>query len=616
MASFLRPAFTAMAILLAQVTYGGVLRDSAMPLLEELNAALAACIDTDAASPDCGAIRCPACGEYHTRAAEAVWPLAYEASLTGNEERFRQAVMLGDWLVARQNRDGSWYETPDGRWTGTTTDQLLSLLLAYPLLQKGMSGKQKHAWRASMRGAADYLVEVMDNRFAYINYCATTSASLALYHSAFGGKKYLEKAQALAALCIGNMDSDALLEGEGDNAGDVKKGVDIGYNMEMSLWGLAEYASLTEDAQVWDAVVSSACRHLHFIYPDGTLDASAGLRSGKWILCGGSTSDGCHPLFALLSGEVPAFASAAVRNIAKLRECLTASGLVGSGTDYDGMRESPPCIYHTFAKAKSLAMALAWVKDDPEELVALPCDADTSVLYEGLRTAIVRNGGFRGTVCAYGYKSAKGGASKFMHRPSGGAMTLLWADEFGLVQAGSQSEYHRWEASFPDMPPMLPLTPRIESADGRFSNPYEFEARLEMEGDASCRVGGVLKDRDQTSSGVTYGIEYSFGEDCLIKTYSFAGGDVRIVEPVIVDEGTQVRRVDASTVSFTRGGQEITVSTESDRQPLEIDWAAAEMTFQLFPAVKALPLTVTPPVGDTVNVVFRIKRDVDENWRK
>ena len=269
-------------------------RETAFPLLQRLNECVVSYQNTDRACGEYGGIICPGENLYHTRAAEAMFPLAYEYSQTGNGERLEQTLSLAGWLIAQQEDDGSWKETPE-EWTGTTTDQLLMMLLTYPLVKDRLTRSADREWLSSMRKAADYLARVMDNRFASINYCATTAATLAEAQRLFREQSYLDKARSLARMIVSKMNLDRFIVGEGEREGPYKYGVDIGYNMEMSLWGLARYAQLSADEAVMNAVRLSSEAHLPFIYPDGMLDASSGIRSNKWTLYGSGTSDGIHP---------------------------------------------------------------------------------------------------------------------------------------------------------------------------------------------------------------------------------------------------------------------------------------------------------------------------------
>ena len=103
--------------------------------LTDLSRALLIRQINDPADPDAGAIRCDHCNVLHTRAGEAVFPFAAMFRITGDTAYASAAVRLGNWLIHRQEADGSWKETPE-EWTGTTTDQLLMMVLAYESLDQ------------------------------------------------------------------------------------------------------------------------------------------------------------------------------------------------------------------------------------------------------------------------------------------------------------------------------------------------------------------------------------------------------------------------------------------------------------------------------------------------
>lgn len=579
-------------------------QEKARSLLARLNSRIVQCQNADRRDPDYGGVWCPACGLYHTRAAEAVYPLAYEFAITGDRQRLRQAVAAGNWLIRQQQPQGEWLETPE-TWTGTTADQVLMMLLAYPVVEKYLTRTEQTEWLQSMKAASDYLTRVMDNRFASINYCATTAAALAEAYKRFGEPSYAEKARSLARMIVAKMNSEWFIEGEGARVGAYKYGVDIGYNLEMSLWGLARYAMLLDDDRVWEAVCRSARNHLGFVYPDGMLDLSAGIRSNKWIVCGSGTSDGCHPLFALLSRENPAYGAASYRNMECMERQFTRAGFLGFGPHYDAIFETPPCIYPTFAKAKSLAMAMDWSQSDPNPDVELPNDRDTSRWFRSLNVAVVRRGAVCATVTAYGYKASDGASSKYMHRPAGGAMSVLWFEGWGLAQASSQTEYHRWEPmSFPVMPEIESLTPRIEMQIGqdRYTNLYEYDATFDLESKADsvvCSAGGRLRNRDQRPCGVAYGLSYTFQKDVLTKHYEILrqteSEPVRIVEPIVWQPDLEIRRVDDSRIDFVSRG--MTLRVEAKGAALRVDADASAKYVQPYPALKAIPVVMDVP-GD------------------
>lgn len=577
----------------------GELERRAFPMLQRLNAAVVERQVTDRTSPEYGAVYCPGCGVFHTRAAEAVFPLAYEYSRTGSTERRDQAIAVAEWLFRRQESDGSWLETPE-TWTGTTTDQLMMLLLSYPILEKSLTRAERKRWKSSMTAAADYLERVMSNNFASINYCATTAATLSQAWLLLGKDTYRWKAMELAAMIVAKMDNDWFIEGEGEKIGRYKYGVDLGYNLEMSLWGLARYALNTGDEKVLDAVRKSAERHLWFILPDGTMDISAGIRSNKWSIFGSGTSDGCHPLFAMLSAENPAYITAAVRNISKMEECFSSCRLLGQGLMHDevmGSRE--PCIYSTFTKAKSLAMAMLWCVEDNDASAPLPTDSDGIHIFETLQMAVAREGAFCGTVTGYNYKAPKGPASKYMHRPAGGSMSSLWVEGYGLLQASSQTEYHRWEPmSFPEMPADIRcLTPRLETViyGTTFTNLYEYSSRFRFE-DGKVTVSGCLCDRSGARSGSEYTVSYQFSDGTLTKSYAILGGcGSELIEPFILYPDVEITLVSDSEIEFRRNGVGVRISCS---HPMKLEYD--DRYRQVYPSLKAVPITIEMSSPDCV----------------
>ena len=224
-----------------------------------------------------------------------MYPFTVAYKIIGDEKYLISAMSLTSWLIDQQQNDGSWKETPE-EWTGTTTDQLLMMVLSYNNIKDKLSDDEVLRWKNSMEKAADYLTLVMSNSFASINYCATTTASLSAVYQIVPNEKYLIKAKDLARTIIAKMDKDGFINGEGGKVYNSKSGVDLGYNLEMSLWGLGYYSKLTNDLVVRNAVLNSLKNHLYFIYPDGSMDNSWGIRSNKWTTYGSATSDGCQSI--------------------------------------------------------------------------------------------------------------------------------------------------------------------------------------------------------------------------------------------------------------------------------------------------------------------------------
>lgn len=590
----------------------------ALRMLTELNASLMRYVNSDKNAPDYGAVYCPHCKLYHTRAAEAVYPFAFEYRQTGDKNYLQTAIHMGNWLINQQQENGSWLETPE-EWTGTTTDQVLMMALAYPILKPHLSKKEQLSWLQSIEKAGDYLVEVMSPQFASINYCATTTASLMVVHQWVDKPSYRDKARELAYQVIAKMDQDYFLTGEGGRVFGVKYGIDLGYNLEMSLWGLALYAKLAADSVVMEHVEKSLERHLFFIYPDGSMDASWGIRSNKWTCFGSGTSDGCQLLFGLFADKNDQYRTAAIRNLHFLRTCMK-DGIIGFGSLYNEIFDSPPCIYPTFAKAKNMAMTVAFTKADIGETPELPLDKRGIHYFPTLNLTLARTAQWCTTISGYTYKDPAGDRTKYMHRPGGGSVCNLWLQGHGYFQASSQTIYKRWEPmSFPDIPTPLPLTPRIEfdSSLGSFTNLYEYDALMtysDQMGEFYISTLGELKNCKQQEGGMAYRLLHQITDQSISKEieliYHDARQPIRIIEPVIHYPGMEFIQLDDRTVRIQTKDKQIELQVLTDHVTLELG-ADKEKYQWSYPALKAYPIVLHVPcdphdIRKTIRFIYRI----------
>ena len=609
------------------------LADESQRTLTDLVRALRRLQIDEAESPDAGAIRCPACNVLHTRAAEAVFPFSVLAARTEDAEYADAARRLAAWLFRQQQPDGSWKETPE-EWTGTTTDQLLMIALAYERLGGRLDAGERVLWTSAMRAAADYLTATMDPSFASINYCATTAAALATMNRLMPDARWAVKARTLAWQVAAAMDEDGFIGAEGERAFDHKYGADVGYEMDMSLWGLALYATITGDSAIRERVVHAVRTHLAFVYPQGAIDGSWGIRSNKWTTFGSQTADGSQILFALTARDEPRGLTAAARNLAYLRTMMR-DGLVGYGPDFWGLADAGilkglsgapvPCIYPTFARAKNLALTVE--QDVPATLVAGPLPADEPSwmrLFPTVDVAVVRTARVMGTVSAYRYKDiGKRDRSKYMHRPTGGALSSLWMEGYGFVQVGSQTAYERWEPMhFPEAPGIRSLTPRIEMTTprGYFTNLYDFNAglvtndRLPVEATVTAR--GELSNRSMLPGGVGYTLAHTFRPDGVEKRihlrYRGDARDVRVVEPIVRQAGVRFEREGQRAVRISAPGR--TLLFELLDGDAELEGGVDESLYWApFPAIRAFPivLRVRRSPGQIDQVITTRIRSVD-----
>lgn len=569
-----------------------------------------------------GAIRCVHCDVLHTRAAESVFPFALAFHLTGDSAYARAAVRTGNWLIRQQETNGSWKETPE-EWTGTTTDQLLMMALAYEEIHTLLTPVEQRSWLGAIEHAADYLAAVMSPDFASINYVATTTASLTAASRLVPKPAYTQRARLLARQTVAKMDAEGFINGEGGRTAAGKSGVDLGYDMEMSLWGLGYYARATGDTLVGTAVRRAVRNHLYFIYPDGSMDGSWGIRSNKWTMFGGATSDGCQVLFSLYGGEDPRYATAAFQNLTFLRGCIY-DGLVGYGPQHAEVFTTPPCIYPTFAKAKNLALAYRLETGTYPPGAPLPTQRTGWMkVHPTLDVAQVRTKNFMATVTAYGYEDhAARAKSKYMYRPSGGAQSYLWLEGHGALQASSVTVYSRPEPMhFPEAPDVRSLTPRIEYTDslGTFTNLFEFDGRLTVRTEGKeaktfvVATTGELKDKNWLSGGIGYRLGHRYGDREIVTTVHLTYHDARrvvsIIEPIIERKGMTFEPLGPRAIRIHAGTRVLEFALLRGEAELR-SGIGRERYWAPYPALRAYPIElIVPPAGEefTREITYRLR---------
>jgi hypothetical protein len=519
---------------------------------------------------------------------------------TGSKNYLDAAIATGEWLIKQQDADGSWVETPDD-WTGTTTDQLIMLASAFPILKAELNVAQQTRWISSIKKAADWLVINMHPDFASINYCATTTATLMVVNLLIPDSVYLKKAKELAVLVTAKFDEDFFLTGEGNRIRGTKYGIDLGYNMDMSLWGLGLYARLAGDTVVNNYVKESLRRSIYFIWPDGSTDGSWGVRSSKWTTFGSFTADGCQILFSLYAEEDPVYRTAAIANMEYFMSMLD-DGLITYGPNYPAMFDQKPCIYPTFCRAKNLAMAMIYGDQTKGNTPELPTKkVGWAKYFETIDVALVRTENFMTTVTGYRYKDIRRGADfKYMHRPTGGSITNLWVKDYGYLQASSQTEYEKWEMNYPEAPNTLSLTPRIEFTDSNayYTNLYEFDAHMnltDVAGTFTVEASGELKDRNRWEGGVAYILRHSISNNSIEKNivlrYHGQKPEIRIIEPFVQNKNTLFKKIDTRTIEILGGTREFIFELLSDDCTIEIG-TDEERYKQPFPSLKGFPLVI------------------------
>ena len=569
--------------------------------------ALVATQITDPASADRGALVCPSTNPQthplHSRAAEAVYPFAIAYRRT-HDVRYRDAaVTLARWLIGKQQPRGAWGEAwPNyDAWAGTTADQLISLAGAYPILRDELTPADQTAWEGSMRRAAAYVVQAFP--VGNINYHPTGAVALLLTAEALHDPvpAWLAKADDLIALTFKAVNADGLLTGEG-------QGVDLGYNIAQSIGYLALYGILKSDETIKDRAAALLRTHATFVYPNGAVDNSWGTRSYKWTYESGTkTAPGVYFTFALLADKDPTFGPMGRRCLDYLIDHAMHDGLVTAGPHVDQHASlTPPCLYSTFARAQSLALALVYA---PPEIASDPAVTPPAEkknwfrFFPTVNVAVLRTDRIMATVSAYGAieRYGRGQVSR------GGSLTDLWIEGFGrdgFAQASSVSVYRREEdIHMPNESALHPLTPRAEcTIDGvYYTNLFEAEGKMSVTQDGGAitvTTTGRLRSVAGAASEVEYRLSHRFFGDRVQKEWAFAAPHaqvIRIVEPFVKDPDLKIEQTAPLRVTLHPGGHEAWMFAV-ERSPVGSTLARsedAEQYWSPFPAVNGYPVVVT-----------------------
>ena len=562
------------------------------------------------ASPNYGALVCPSVNPenhpLHSRAAEAVYPFAVAWKVTGNPKYRDAAIKLGNWLIPIQEttgkKAGGWSEIwPDPQqkgWFGTTTDQLISMAGAYPILKPFLTPAEIEKWNSSMQKAAEFVMQNFPVK-SNINYNPTGAATLVLAYQNVDKpqQSWLVKADSLMNVyTLPFIDHQNLLVGEG-------MGVDEGYNMAQSIGYISLYAILTKDQQIKQVAADLLKEHYLFVYPNGSVDNSWGTRSFKWNYESGTkTAPGVYFSFALLSDLDPEFNAAGLKCLEYLNKSRTDDGFITYGPHADRhASSSPPCNYSTFARAQSLALAVEYGAKQPTPAKFPAQETNWFKFFPDINVAVVRTEKLMATVSAYG-------EIRRYSRPSvcrGGSITNLWMEGFGkngYMETSSTSDYQRIEAQhMPVEGDLLPLTPRIEftTDSSVFANIWEDKANMIAEktgGQITVSVSGKMKNIKGIMSEVDYKLTHRFYSDYLTKEITVSGEShsFRIVEPIVNDPGTTFRLENDSTSTIKTGATEWELRVTGSTVPFHISLGNdASKYWCPFPGVEAYPIIIT-----------------------
>ena len=503
---------------------------------------------TDEADEYFGGFRCEACGHIHGRADNAVFPLAYAYSLTGDTRFLDGAKRLIDFRRLLSHEDGSVQNDFGSQWKGITAFSAINLYKTLENFGKKLPDDFRKKLETLFKASACWVHENIKTGFrANINYYCAACAVNAMYGKYFDAPGFTLRAKELLSYCLGKFTANGWITGEGQpHDFRTEKGcapIDVGYDIEESLPCLVDAVVILKDANALAQLSGHALKALDFMLPDGGWDNSFGVRNNKWTYYGSRTSDGCIGAFTELGKTDPVFFEAAERTFELLSVCTSGGALYG-GPRYKENGQ-PPCVHHTFCHACALADALcAGLKE--HKRMPLPCDADRLEYkyYPELDTYKIFAGPWAATVTAYDYSTytyPRGAA-----HASGGAVSMLYHRKYGPVIAGSVYDYKPTEVYNMQLPRNIrhsTLIPRCEyEKDGvKYATCLDGGAKIKVtQSDASVRVSVNAKfcnieEKTAENPNLTAEFTYVFAPEGVKMTVSLNKPDdkIKFVLPLI-----------------------------------------------------------------------------------
>lgn len=559
-----------------------------------------------------GALECPACDIIHGRCSDAVYPFLHMAKATGEQKYIQAAIDVYEWAENNVSQsDGSWSNDINPKsWRGTSIFGAIGLAEVLHYHGDLLGEERRSAWTKRLDAAAGgYLYRDFKTiDFTNLNYGVTALYGFNLFGRMLNNPKYTARSKQFAGRIKEFFtEPNSLLWGEGKpnngRSGRNLLPVDLGYNVEESLNGVALYALEENDTELLELLVKSMNGHLEFMLPDGAWDNSWGTRSQKWSYWGSRTSDGCQPAFSMMAGYNPAFGTAAFKNAELLQRC-TSDGLLHGGPHYvsHGVK---PCIHHTFAHAKVMALIQDKSHSLPKVDKSTPLPRVTAKgvkHFPELNVWLAAKGPWRATVSAYDsiYKTKM---ANHLQQPTGGSLAVLHNAKVGTLMAGSMARYIQVEPRNmqPNPGEDFCFTPRVETYrdDAWYTNLYDLKAIVEHHDEDQglvFEIKATLQDEDRTPLSEK-------GAGCLLK-YHFTDDQVRISAmvaddapesanhfslaiPIISPSGEAVRQPSETRIEIDK--PEGTVVIECD-VPLSIKNSEKERVFNMVPGAEAVPI--------------------------
>lgn len=551
-----------------------------------------------------GMLKCPVCDIVHGRSMDAVYPFFHMAKTTGEQKYLDAGIAAFEWEKNVTLPDGSWSNTLDPKsWNGITIFGAIALAETLHYHGDLLDNERKKKWKERLSRAAEFIYKRFTITFTNINYGATAVYGLNRIGRVLNNQTYIARSKEFAEEVKAYFTQpNHLLYGEIKPTVEKLsekglKGIDLGYNVEESLNSLVLYALHENDEDLLDLLTKSLNSHVEFMLPDGGWDNSWGTRQFKWSYWGSRTTDGCQPAFGMMAHKNPALGTAAVRSTELLRRC-TAEGLLHGGIHYVS-HGIGPCVHHTFAHSKNLAVMLDGWEHLPEINTSTPLPrtiANGIKYFKELDTTLFARGDWRGTITAYDaiYKDGH------YRQATGGALSVLYHNKLGLLCAASMAIYKLVE---PLNQQLLPgedfaFTPRVETFKDNvwYSNIFDRAAIINSEdSDGNIRINAKAQLKNESNEIVTatasdFELSYGCSEDVLqitARTKQAIKEQTAFVLPIISPTGEQVDHPAPNEITVQKPEGSITIKANV---PLKIKETPKERIFNMVPGAEAIPI--------------------------
>lgn len=488
-----------------------------------------------------GGILCPSCAMIHGRIADAVYPFTLMYQKTGDRKYLDAAKRVVDWSEHNLLRaDGGIYNDKCSGWKGISVFYATALGDTLTYHSECLDGETKEKWLNIFLRLAEFVYSFFDkNRRTNVNYYATICPVMAYAYKFTGDEKYKQKAFDRYNWIKNQFTENGLLFGEGPDKQTKKncKYVDIGYNVEESLPAIASMGHILNDKEILKFAAEKYLAHIEFMLPDGAWDNSFGTRSNKWTYWGSRTSDGAQTGLCYLTDYGDIFAEAIERNFSCLEKC-SKNGYLYGGMHYKEFGEEP-CVHHSFCHAKALAVMID-TNFEYKTSVKLPREYEYGIKYfPEIHVNLISKGKFKATF------SDNDAVDYFKTAPSGGALTILWNKDTGMLFSASAPNYNKAMNEPRNMQlsrindETANCTLRIEKDE--FLSQNDICATVEtVENEKEIKVNtkGILRNIDYNGE-IPFRLDYTFTENVL-KITALCESDATLHIPVIATKSEKI----------------------------------------------------------------------------